>query len=166
MKQRTCCKIVMDGRQMWMKEIDLKPRVLFLCTHNSARSQMAEGLLRQEGRGKIDSFSAGTMATHVRPEAIAVMNELGIDISQQQSKKLDEYINQRFDYVITVCDSANESCPIFPNAQNRVHWSIDDPGSAVGDEAQRLVAFRLARDELKHRITSDLLPNVERQSGS
>lgn len=128
------------------------PRVLFLCTHNSARSQMAEGLLRALGGGSFEVHSAGTVATHVRPEAIQAMQELGIDIRQQTSKTLDGYVDQSFDYVITVCDSANESCPIFPNATHRLHWSIDDPSVVEGDTETRMQAFRRARDELKARI--------------
>src|SRR5712691_7953628 len=99
-------------------------RALFLCTHNSARSQMAEGLLRDRSRGRFEVHSAGTEATAVRPLAITAMRELGIDISSQKSKTLDRYVNDRFDYVITVCDEANESCPIFPNAEHRLHWSM------------------------------------------
>jgi arsenate reductase len=132
-------------------------RVLFLCTHNSARSQMAEGLLRARGRGTFESFSAGTEQTRVRPEAIAVMRELGIDISGQESKTLERYLDQRFDEVITVCDSANESCPVFPGARHRRHWSIDDPTGAKGSDDERLAAFRRARDELRGRIEAELL---------
>jgi arsenate reductase len=132
-------------------------RVLFLCTHNSARSQMAEGLLRALGRGEYESFSAGTEKTRVRPEAIAVMAELGIDISGQTSKTLDSYLHEPFDEVITVCDSANESCPVFPGARSRRHWSIDDPSRVPGGEEVRLAAFREARDELRRRIETELL---------
>lgn len=132
-------------------------RVLFLCTHNSARSQMAEGLLRHLGQADYEVASAGTMATRVRPEAIAVMAELGIDISGQTSKTLEPFIPHPFDLVITVCDNANETCPFFPNAQARWHWSIDDPSSITGDEATRLAAFRRARDELKHHIQTEIL---------
>lgn len=96
-------------------------RVLFLCTHNSARSQMAEGLLRSLGGAQFESFSAGTEATHVRPLAIKAMAELGVDISRQRSKVLTEYLQQPFDYVVTVCDQANESCPVFPGAAQRLH---------------------------------------------
>jgi len=131
-------------------------RVLFLCTHNSVRSQMAEGLLRVLGRGTYESFSAGTEQTRVRPEAITVMRELGIDISGQESKTLEHYLQQAFDEVITVCDSANESCPIFPGARRR-HWSIDDPSGVQGAEDERLAAFRRARDELRQRIEGELL---------
>ena len=106
-------------------------RVLFLCTHNSARSQMAEGLLRSLGRGTFEVASAGTIATRVRPEAIAVMREIGIDISTQTSKTLDRFLPERFDEVITVCDNANETCPVFPGARNRRYWSIDDPAGVL-----------------------------------
>ena len=128
-----------------------KKRVLFLCTGNSARSQMAEGLLRGLFGDRFEVFSAGTMATFVRPQAIAAMNELGIDISQHRSKSVDEFVNDEFDYVITVCDHASQHCPTFPGAVQRIHWSIDDPvgsGSAAGE----LAAFRRARDELRERI--------------
>ncbi len=127
-------------------------RVLFLCTHNSARSQMAEGFLRWFGGADFQVFSAGTAAAHVRSEAIKVMRELGIDIASQTSKTLDRFVEQHFDYVITVCDNANEVCPIFPNAKERIHWSIDDPSSIEGALADRLSAFRRARDDLQLRI--------------
>ena len=132
-------------------------RVLFLCTHNSARSQMAEGLLRVLGRGSFESFSAGTEQTRVRPEAITAMAELGIDISGHTSKTLDIYLNEPFDEVITVCDSANESCPVFPGARSRRHWSIDDPSGVKGSDEERLVAFRRARDDVRQRIETELL---------
>ena len=132
-------------------------RVLFLCTHNSARSQMAEGLLRGLGGVEFDVFSAGTVATRVRPEAIAVMRELGIDSSEQHSKTLDQFLSEKFDEVITVCDQANESCPVFPGALHRRHWSVDDPSGVEGSEEQRLEAFRQARDELRRRIEAELL---------
>jgi arsenate reductase (thioredoxin) len=96
-------------------------RVLFLCTHNSARSQMAEGLLRDMAGGRFEVFSAGTEATRVRPEAISVMAEIGVDISAQESKTLERYLGEPFDYVITVCDDANEACPVFPGARERLH---------------------------------------------
>lgn len=135
-----------------------QPKVLFLCTHNSARSQMAEGLLRSAAGGQVDVYSAGTTATRVKPAAIQVMAEEGIDISGQRSKTLGPYVGQRFDYVITVCDQANESCPIFPNAQHRWHWSIEDPSGVEGPESARLAAFRAAREALEMRIRSELLP--------
>lgn len=134
-----------------------RARVLFLCTHNSARSQMAEGLLRALGGGAYEPFSAGTEATRVRPEAVAVMRELGVDIAGQESKTLDSFLGQPFEYVITVCDSANEACPAFPGARRRLHWSIDDPSRAEGQEPERLAAFRRARDELHGRIEAELL---------
>ena len=131
--------------------------VLFLCTHNSARSQMAEGLLREMGGPGFEVHSAGTIATKVRPEAVAVMKEKEIDISGHSSKTLEGFLDDRFDYVITVCDSANDSCPVFPNARKRLHWSVDDPAGVQGDEAARLAAFRKARDELKQRIEDEIL---------
>jgi arsenate reductase len=103
-----------------------KPKVLFLCTHNSARSQMAEGLLRHLAGNHFEVMSAGTEATHVRPLAIRAMDELGIDISGQESKTLDRYLGDTFDYVVTVCDDANEACPVFPGAKRRLHWSFED----------------------------------------
>jgi arsenate reductase len=134
-----------------------KVRVLFLCTHNSARSQMAEGLLRNSAGDLFEAHSAGTEATQVRPLAITAMRELGIDISKQKSKTLEPYVQQRFDYVITVCDDANESCPIFPNATHRLHWSLPDPSKATGTEAEQLAVYRAVRDELRARIGSELL---------
>lgn len=137
---------------------DAQPaRVLFLCTHNSARSQMAEGLLRTLGGNRFVAYSAGTEATHVRPEAIAVMAELGIDISRQESKTLERYLEEPFDAVITVCDAANETCPVFFAAKQRRHWSVPDPSQATGDE--RLAAFRAARDAIRTRIAAELLDN-------
>jgi len=133
-------------------------RVLFLCTHNSARSQMAEGLLRHLGGDRFEVHSAGTEATTVRPLAIRAMHELGIDISQQRSKTLEPYADQRFDHVITVCDDANESCPVFPNATHRSHWSLPDPSKATGTEAEQLAVYRRVRDDLRARIGSELLP--------
>ena len=133
-----------------------RKKVLFLCTHNSARSQMAEGLLRQLAGDRFGTYSAGTEATGVRPQAIKVMNEIGIDISGQQSKTLEKYIGQPFDYVITVCDAANEACPVFPGAKQRLHWSFEDPAAAVGSEEERLRVFRSVRDNIKEHIESNL----------
>ena len=129
-----------------------QPRVLFLCTHNSARSQMAEGMLRNLAEGRFEVMSAGTEATHVRRQAIKVMNEIGIDISGQESKTLARYLGQPFDYVITVCDEANEACPIFAGAKNRLHWSLEDPSRADGSEEERLAVFRRVREEIRERI--------------
>src|SRR5215204_6116366 len=134
-----------------------KTRVLFLCTHNSARSQMAEGLLRELAGDRFEVASAGTEATHIRPQAVRVMDELGIDISRQQSKTLDRYLGKPFDYVITVCDEANEACPFFPGAVERLHWSLPDPAAAGGTEEQRLEVFRSVRDRLRDHIEGELL---------
>jgi thioredoxin type arsenate reductase len=139
-----------------------RPRVLFLCTHNSARSQMAEGLLRHLAGDQVEAHSAGTVATRVHPLAIAAMAEKGIDISGQRSKHMDEFAGERFDYVITVCDNAREVCPIFPGAPERIHWSIADPSAVEGDEETRLRAFRVASDEILTRIRY-LLVLIERK---
>jgi arsenate reductase len=133
-----------------------KQRVLFLCTHNSARSQMAEGLLHALAGDRFEAMSAGTEATHVRPLAIRAMRELGVDISGQESKTLDRYLREPFDYVITVCDDANEACPFFPGAANRLHWSFEDPSRAKGSEEERLAVFRSVRDRIRQRIEDDL----------
>ena len=135
----------------------MKQRVLFLCTHNSARSQMAEGLLRSLGGDEFEVFSAGTEATFVRPLAIKAMTELGIDISRQQSKTLERYLREPFDEVITVCDTAAEACPVFPGAVRRRHWSLEDPSKAPGSEQEQLAVYRRVRDELRSRIESELL---------
>jgi thioredoxin type arsenate reductase len=127
-------------------------RVLFLCTHNSARSQMAEAILRHLGRAKVEVHSAGTMATGVHPLAIAAMAEKGINISGQRSKHLDEFAGQMFDYVVTVCDNAREACPVFPGVPEQIHWSIADPSAVEGDEATKARAFRVASDDLMTRI--------------
>jgi arsenate reductase (thioredoxin) len=134
-----------------------KSRVLFLCTHNSARSQMAEGLLRHLAGDRFEAMSAGTEATRVRALAIRAMEEIGIDISGQESKTLDRYLEEPFDYVITVCDDANEACPFFPGAQSRLHWSIEDPSKAEGSEEERLETFRRVRDGIKDRMQADLV---------
>jgi arsenate reductase (thioredoxin) len=126
-----------------------KQRVLILCTGNSARSQMAEGLLRHDAGDRFEVFSAGTKPGQVRPEAISVMRELGIDISGHRSKHVDELAGQPFDYVLTVCDNANESCPIYPGHTNRLHRSFDDPAAVQGSEPQRLAVFRRVRDEIR-----------------
>jgi arsenate reductase (thioredoxin) len=135
----------------------LPMRVLFLCTHNSARSQMAEGLLRHLGDRQFEVFSAGTEKTHVRPLAIRVMAEIGIDISQQESKTLDRFLGQPFDAVVTVCNDANEACPTFYGAKKRLHWSFPDPSKATGTEEEQLAIYRDVRDAIKERIQSELL---------
>src|SRR5215213_4825647 len=134
-----------------------KARVLFLCTHNSAPSQMAEGLLRHLAGDRFEAMSAGTEATRVRPLAIRTMGEVGIDISGQESKTLDRYLREPFDYVITVCDDANEACPFFPGASTRLHWSFEDPSKAEGSEEERLKVFRRVRDGIRDRVQAELV---------
>jgi arsenate reductase len=134
----------------------MSTRVLILCTGNSARSQMAEGLLRSMGGEALDVFSAGTRPSIVRPEAVAVMAERGIDLSGHRSKHVDEFTGQTFDYVITVCDHAKDACPIFPGAPRRIHWGLPDPAAAEGPEAERLEAFRNVRAMLTSRLAEFL----------
>jgi arsenate reductase (thioredoxin) len=126
-----------------------KQRVLILCTGNSARSQMAEGLLRHDAGATFEVSSAGTAPSRVRPEAIQVMKEVGIDISNHRSKSVDEFAGQQFDYVLTVCDQARETCPIYPGHTNRLHHSFEDPAAVEGSESKRLNAFRKVRDEIR-----------------
>jgi arsenate reductase (thioredoxin) len=129
----------------------VKKSVLILCTGNSARSQMAEALLRRDAGDRFEVESAGSKPSMVRPEAIQVMREIGIDISGQRSKHLDEFLDQHFDYVLTVCDNANESCPVFPGATKRIHESFEDPpADSIGSYEERLAVFRRVRDELRH----------------
>lgn len=134
-----------------------KKRVLVLCTGNVARSQMAEGLLRYMAGDRFEVSSGGLIPSYVRPNAIAVMKEIGIDISHHRSKSLNEFLDTPFDYVITVCDHASQHCPVFPGAAKRIHWSIKDP-VAPGDEEAQLAAFREARDDLKRRL-ADFVTN-------
>jgi arsenate reductase len=132
----------------------MKPkRVLFLCTGNSCRSHMAEGLLRALGGNRFDVFSAGAKpAGHVHPLAIQVMQELDIDISRHTSKSLAVFDGQQFDYLITVCDNARETCPAYAGAAQQIHWSFDDPAHATGTDEQKLTVFRRVRDEIRQRI--------------
>ena len=130
--------------------------MLVLCTANSARSQLAEGLIRHDFGDRVDVFSAGVAPSRVRPEAIAVMREIGIDISTHRSKHVSEFAGREFDDVITVCDAANEQCPIFPGRARRHHRDFKDPASVGGSEEQRLAAFRQTRDELRHWLTDIL----------
>ena len=134
-----------------------RKRVLILCTGNSARSQMAEGLLRHDAGDKFEVESAGVEPSRVRPQAIEVMREIGVDISGHRSKSVDEFVGQGFDYVITVCDNAKEQCPVFPGKTERIHWSFEDPAAATGDEAARLAVFRRVRDEIRERLR-ELIP--------
>jgi len=127
-------------------------RVLFVCTHNSARSQMAEALLADLGGSAFAVQSAGTEATRVNPYAIRALAESGIDWSAARSKVITELLGQRFDYVITVCDRARETCPVFPGSTNTLHWGLDDPSDVEGTDEQRLAAFRVTRDEIVARL--------------
>jgi arsenate reductase len=127
-------------------------RVLFVCTHNSARSQMAEGMLRTWGGDRFEAHSAGTKVSSVRPEAIAAMAEIGIDIGGNRSKSVQEYLGKKFDWVITVCDQARQNCPVFPGVEQTGHWSVEDPSEATGTDEQRLEVFRRVRDDLRNRI--------------
>jgi arsenate reductase (thioredoxin) len=129
-----------------------KPKVLFLCTGNSCRSQMAEGWLRHLAGDQFEVFSAGVKPVGVNPLAITAMGEVGIDISRQRSKHVGELLGQSFPYVVTVCDSAREQCPIFPGTFKKLHWSFEDPAAARGSEEQRLAVFRRVRDEIGERV--------------
>ena len=138
---------MMKGRSMSDKK-----RVLILCTGNSARSQMAEGLLRDLGSERFEVFSAGTHPSSVRAEAVEAMREVGIDVSRQRSKSINEFAGREFDYVITVCDNAREDCPVFLGAARRIHWGFDDPAAVEGDWPKRLEDFRRVRDEIAARL--------------
>jgi protein-tyrosine-phosphatase/DNA-binding transcriptional ArsR family regulator len=129
-----------------------RPRVLFLCTHNSARSQMAEGILRHLAGDRFEVASAGTEPSRVHPLATAEMARRGIDLASHRSKSMAEFVGERFDYVVTVCDHARESCPVFPGDPERIHWSIEDPAAVEGAETQRAAAFTRAATELTTRI--------------
>lgn len=131
-------------------------RVLFLCTHNSARSQIAEGWLRHLGGERFEAHSAGTEATGVRPLAVRAMAEVGVDISHQESKTLDRYLDQPWDFVITVCDQANDACPFFPGGKRRLQWSFPDPSKATGTEAEQLAVCRDVRDAIHDRVVGFL----------
>ena len=129
-----------------------KPRVLFLCTGNSCRSQMAEDWLRHLAGGRFAAFSAGTKPSGLNPLAVAVMKEVGIDISHHSSKHVSECFGQQFPYVITVCDAAAETCPVFPGASKKLHWNFLDPATSQGSEVERLAVFRKVRDEIGAQI--------------
>jgi len=132
----------------------MKKRVLFLCTANSCRSQMAEGIVNHFMGDRLEAFSAGTRATFVHPMAIAVLKEIGIDISRQRSKNLSEFDGQDFDEVITLCGNANETCPLFIGGTKRIHIGFDDPAQAAGSEEDILREFRRVRDEMKNKLTA------------
>lgn len=133
-----------------------KKRVLFICTHNSARSQMAQGLLEDLYGDSYEVYSAGTSPTEVNPYAIEVMKEIGIDISNHSSKSVEKFINQDFDYVITVCDQAKETCPFFPGGDKQIHKSFEDPSSFKGSKMETLKFFRSIRDEIRNWIEKTL----------
>ncbi len=142
-----------------------KPRVLILCTANSARSQMGEGLLRNLCKGSLEVFSAGTTPSQVNPFAILVMAEIGIDIREHTSKGLQQFLDQQFDYVITVCDKAAETCPLFPGPAERIHWSFPDPAAVQGSHEESLETFRAVRDAIRERLNQWLLEmNFESQT--
>lgn len=142
----------------------MKKRVLILCTGNSCRSQMAEGLWRHWAGDNWEVFSAGSNPTgFVHPLAITAMKEIGIDISSHTSKHANDYTDQSFDLVVTVCDSAKESCPLFPGAKHAVHWPFEDPASATDSDAEKLRVFTRIRDQIRHRVATYL---SERSSGS
>jgi len=131
-----------------------KKRVLFVCTGNRARSQMAEGLLRHLAGDRFDVFSAGTIPSGMSDMTIAAMQEIGIDVSNQWSKSVDEYAGQAFDYVVTVCNSAQQACPVFPGGGERLHWDIEDPSDIEARGLPLKEAFRIARDDLRSRVES------------
>ncbi|NJN67793.1 MAG: arsenate reductase ArsC [Chloroflexaceae bacterium] len=141
----------------------MKPRVLVLCTANSSRSQMAEGLLRHLAGDRLEVYSAGTHPSTVNPLAIAAMQERGIPISHHRSKHLSEFLGQSFDYVITVCDHAAENCPVFPGKARRIHWGFPDPAAAEGTEAERLQVFREVRDAIEARLRAWVERNDENE---
>jgi protein-tyrosine-phosphatase len=155
---------IVDSSPQDQADVDIRSpvRVLFLCTHNSARSQMAEGILRHFGGNRVVAFSAGSQPTEVHPEAMRVLAAMGIDIRQQHSKHLDSLANQSFDYIITVCDRVREVCPLFPNDPERVHWSFPDP-AAIEDADDRTRAFQQTAQQLVVRIQY-LLTIIQRES--
>jgi arsenate reductase len=130
----------------------MKKKVLFLCTGNSCRSQMSEGWLRRLAGDQFDVVSAGTHPVGLNPYAVAAMQEVGIDISNHVSERVDPYLGQEFDYVITVCDRAQENCPIFPGASKMLHWSFEDPAKAKGTYEQQMIVFKNIRDEIEEQI--------------
>ncbi len=134
-----------------------KQSVLILCTGNSARSQMAEGLFRHLAGDRFEVASAGTKPSSVRPEAIQAMKEIGISLAGHRSKSVDEFLGKPVDYVITVCDNAKETCPVFPAGTSRMHWPFEDPPAPHdGTDEERLAVFRMVRDQMKARFTSEL----------
>jgi arsenate reductase len=141
-----------------MKKLAEKRKILFICTHNSARSHMAEGLVNALYGEHLEALSAGTEPSQVNPLAIRVMAEIGIDISGHHSKGVEDFLNQDFDYVVTVCDHANETCPFFPGGKERIHRGFQDPAAVGGSEDERLAIFRRVRDEIRHWIEETFTP--------
>jgi len=141
-----------------------KPKVLFLCTGNSARSQMAEGLLRAMAGDRFEPLSAGTKPVGLNPLAVEAMQEIGIDISRQRSKDVAEFLGRPIDYVVTVCDRAKESCPVFPSTYKFLSWSLHDPGSVTGNKEQKLLAFRRVRDQISRNIEDQFLSASESEA--
>ena len=139
----------------------MSKKILILCTGNSARSQMAEGLLKYICQNKYEVFSAGTKPSIVRPEAIKVLREIGINITNNRSKSVDEFVNQEIDYVFTICDNAKENCPYFPAKTKLIHHSFVDPAEIEGDEDTRLAAFRQVRDEIKKYLENDFVKIIK-----
>ncbi len=135
----------------------MKKSVLFLCTGNSCRSQMAEGLLRHLAGDRYDVASAGTQPGNLNPEAVEIMREIGVDISGHRSKSVEEFLDREFDHVITVCDHARASCPIFPASVTNLHWSLEDPAAASGSPEHRQTVFRRVRDEIASRLREFLI---------
>lgn len=144
----------------------MEPKVLFLCTGNSARSQMAEGYLRHAASDRFEAMSAGIEPKGLHPMALEAMAEIGIDISHQKSKDVVKLLGQHIPYVITVCDNARERCPIFPRTYKFLHWSFDDPAAAEGTREERLAVFRRVRDEIIDRIDQELLDRASLKTGS
>ena len=134
-----------------------KPKVLFLCTGNSARSQMAEGYLRHVAGSEFEALSAGVEPKGLNPLAVEAMKEIGIDISQQASKDVRSFLGQAIPYVVTVCDNARQRCPIFPRTYKVLHWNLEDPAEAAGSHEEKMAVFRRVRDETRQRIEQELL---------
>jgi arsenate reductase len=143
----------------------MKPSILVLCTGNSARSQMGEGLFRHYVGDRFAIESAGTKPSLVRPEAIAVMAELGIDLSGHRSKSVEEFLDREFRYVVTVCDNAKESCPVLPGRAEKIHWSFEDPASVEGTVEERQAAFRRIRDQIRARV-EEFTKSLETNEGA
>jgi arsenate reductase len=137
-----------------------KKKVLFMCTGNSCRSQMAEGLLRHMAGDQFEVFSSGSHPSHVHPLSVKIMDEIGIDISRHTSDHVDQYLDKGIDIVITVCDHANQVCPVFPGEVKRIHWSVDDPFRGWGDDDRLLSCYRETRSDLKRRIEGLLETSV------